>query len=385
MNNVSKQSTSVSLVFIFKGLLFGAWASRIPFVQESFAFSEMELSALLLLLAAGAISSFPIAGKVADSIGPNKLSFWTCLFYPFAFSFIGFSESTLLLAIALFLFGWVHGAMDVAMNAWGAEVEKLKSRTLMPFYHAMFSLGAGVGAATGVIAATFSIEVLIHFLVVSLVIVPVAVYIWLNNDLNTPVISGDKSEKKSSFTFPTGQLLIVAIVAFSCALGEGAMADWASIYMSNEINSSHAQAAFAYTLFSVFMVITRLCGHRIIELLGVVSTIRVCALSSMFGATLLVLFSNTYISYLGFSLLGVGYAILMPLAFSKAAKVNDKNAGQAIAGVAIFAYGGMLLGPVLIGTLSDFISLRGAFTTFIILSIYVFFASNYFDGKRGSA
>lgn len=46
----------------------------------------------------------------------------------------------------------------------------------------------------------------------------------------------------------------------------------------------------------------------------------------------------------------------MQLAFSKAAKINKGSAGAAIASVAMFAYGGMLLGPVLIGLLAEFLS-----------------------------
>ncbi|WP_100915801.1 MFS transporter [Pseudoalteromonas spongiae] len=380
MKFISKQAVPVALVFIFNGLLFGAWASRVPFIKESFGFSEMQLSALLLLLAFGAISSFAVAGSMADKVGASKLSFWLCILYPFPFALISLSENILLLAISLFLFGWVHGAMDVSMNSWGTSIEKQSKKILMPFFHAMFSFGAGLGAASGVLAATYHTALFTHFIIVSFLVIPICW--WLRKHKHLSAVDGVNKVKKASFSFPKGSLLVVAMVAFSCALGEGAMADWASIYMSSEINSSHAQAALAYTVFSIFMVLTRLSGHKIIEILGIVNTVRLCSISSMLGALLLVVINNTYVSLFSFSLLGIGYAILMPLAFSKAAKINENNAGAAIASIAMFAYGGMLLGPVLIGVLAEFLSLKTAFYTFVITSIFVLICSNYFKEEH---
>lgn len=382
MNHISKHTISVSLVFIFNGLLFGTWASRIPKINELFNFSEMGLSALLLLLAAGAISSFPVAGRLTDKIDASRLSMWLCILYPIPFVLIGLSDSVILLAISLFLFGWIHGAMDVSMNTWGTEVEGEGEKTLMPFFHAMFSFGAGIGAASGILAAALNIELFFHFLIVSLVAIPV--YVWIRKNSNKQVRIATKNESKQTFSFPRGKLLLVALVAFSCALAEGAMADWASVYMSSEVNSSHAQAALAYTIFSIFMVLTRLGGQRIIKVLGVVNTVKICAVSSMVGSILLVTVTNIQISYVAFALLGIGYAIIMPLAFSKAAKINNGNTGTAIAGIAMFAYGGMLLGPVLIGVLAEFSSLKGAFCTFIILSVFVLLSSNQFNDVRNN-
>ena len=252
----------------------------------------------------------------------------------------------------------------------------------MPFFHAMFSFGAGVGAASGILAAALNIELFFHFIIVSLVAIPV--YVWVRKNSNKQVRIATKNESKKTFSFPRGKLLLVALVAFSCALGEGAMADWASVYMFSEVNSSHAQAALAYTIFSIFMVLTRLGGQRIIKVLGVVNTVKTCAISSMIGAILLVTVTNTQISYFAFALLGIGYAIIMPLAFSKAAKINKGNTGTAIAGIAMFAYGGMLLGPVLIGVLAELSSLKSAFCTFIILSVFVLLSSNQFNDVRNN-
>jgi MFS family permease len=73
---------------------------------------------------------------------------------------------------------------------------------------------------------------------------------------------------------------------------------------------------------------------------------------------------------LGFGFIGLGIAVIIPLAFSRAG--NDKNISQgtAIASIATLGYGGMLLGPLFLGLLAEITSIK---TSFIILPIMAFF------------
>ena len=380
MINFTRSTKAVSSIFIFNGALFGAWASRIPSIKQQFDISHQELSILLLLLAAGAIASFPMAGKLTDSLGASRLSKLTFWLYALAFIFIGFSPNIILLGFAVFFFGSIHGAMDVAMNSWASDIEAQNNKVIMPFFHAMFSFGAGIGAASGALMSWFDVTPNYHFVIFIIFMWPC--YFWVKKGLVTKIKSSDDKQQTAGFKFPKGSLFIVALIAFSCAIGEGAMADWTAVYMSQEVNSSHSEAAIAYTIFSLFMVLTRLAGSQLINRFGVVPTVKVCALSSFIGALIVIMATTVLISYLGFALLGIGYSIVIPLAFSRAANVNNVSTGSAIAGVATFAYGGMLLGPVVIGLLADMLSLRIAFILFLVLSVYVFFAAKILNKQE---
>ena len=59
--------------------------------------------------------------------------------------------------------------------------------------------------------------------------------------------------------------------------------------------------------------------------------------------------------------MGIGYAVVMPLVFSRAARDPQMAPGPAIASVAILGYGGMLLGPPIIGFVAQFSGMRLSF------------------------
>lgn len=69
-------------------------------------------------------------------------------------------------------------------------------------------------------------------------------------------------------------------------------------------------------------------------------------LSAVFGILLIVGGDSLPLVVVGFVLMGVGYAAVLPLAFSRAAADREVPAGKGIASVATFAYGAMTLGPL---------------------------------------
>jgi MFS family permease len=354
---------AVSAMFALNGALFGTWASRIPDFVERFAIPSGLLGLLLLCLAGGAILSFPLAGALSDRFGAATLTRAMAAFYGVALACLALSPSIWLLTASLLLFGMGHGAMDVAMNAWGAEVERGRGRHLMPMFHAMFSLGAGLGAASGYGALSAGFGVAPHFLLLGGLLTVGALGLasgrW--ESVRTP-------RSGVAFALPRGHLVAVGLIAFACSLGEGAMADWSAVFLDRATEASAAQAALGYAAFSVTMVVTRLSGGILIAALGAGRAARISGAFAFVGITIVMLSTQLVPALAGFALLGVGYAVIMPLAFSRAAAEPGVGAGRAIAGVATLGYGGMLLGPPVIGFLAELTSLRLSFLLLAVLS-----------------
>jgi predicted MFS family arabinose efflux permease len=355
---------AVASVFFFNGALFGLWASRIPAFAERFALSPANLGLLLLCLAAGAIVGFPLAGRTADLRGARNATMLYGALYIVAFLCLPLAPNVWVLAPILALFGMAHGGQDVAMNAWAAEVERHMARPVMSSFHAAFSLGAGIGAGSGFIAINWGASVVLHFWLGGL---GVTAFFALFAFIPWNSVTGT-AEHGPLFALPKGPLLMVGIVGLSSAIGEGAMVDWSALILTAAKGVDQAQAALGYTVFSTLMVATRLAGPILVAQLGPAHTTRVSASSAMIGGLLVLVAPSLAIALIGFAAFGIGYAMIIPLAFSRAANDPDVPAGRAIASVATLTYGGILIGPPLIGFVAEATSLNGSLWLLIALA-----------------
>ncbi|WP_147126875.1 MFS transporter [Shimia ponticola] len=359
---------AVVAAFVLNGLLFGAWASRVPAFKEGFGLEPSVLGALLLALAGGAIVSFPFAGAISEKWGPERLTIWCSWGYAPALLLLAVAPTPVLLGLALFVFGAFHGAMDVAMNGWGAKVEEKLGRSTMSIFHAMFSLGAGLGAGTGYVAAGFAISPLPQFALVA--IIGLVTALWVLYAAPIPKAEKPRAGEKAPFlALPTGSLFLVGLIAFSTSMGEGAMADWSAVFLRLASDVDEARAALGYAVFSVAMVLTRLMGGVLVERWGPVAVTRASAVVAFSGVMTSVFGASFGLSLAGFALMGVGYAVVMPLVFSRAANDPHVAPGPAIASVATLGYGGLLLGPPIIGFVAQATGMRLSFLVLAALAL----------------
>ncbi len=370
--------------FTLNGLLFGVWAARVPTFKEEFALAPGTLGLLLLALAAGAIFSFPFAGGLSERWGTERLTVLCAWAYGPSLVCMALASNVFLLGVALFAFGALHGAMDVAMNGWGARVETQLQRSTMSVFHAMFSLGAGLGAASGYLAAAFGFAPIAHFSAVALCGGGAALVFMVPFRAKcAPAKAGSGS--RPVVMLPSGALLLVGLIAFSVAIGEGAMADWSAVFLHSIVRATEAQAALGYAAFSITMVLTRLCGGLIVERFGPVATTRLSGVTAIAGLGLVISTDVFAVALTGFALVGVGYAVVMPLVFSRAAADPVTRPGPAIASVATLSYGGMLLGPALVGFIAQMTDLRVSFAALALLALLaVAFARQLQVGPKAS-
>lgn len=311
---------AVTAAFTLNGLLFGVWASRVPGFKEGFALSEATLGLLLLALAGGAITSFPLAGALTERWGAARVTILCAMVYCPALIGLALAPSPLLLGVALFIFGAMQGAMDVGMNGWGAKVETRMERSTMSIFHAMFSLGAGLGAASGYAAVRLGMSPLAHFTLVAVIGGGLALSQMIPARGPKPAPRAAKG-KGSFLALPSGRLALVGLVALCVSMGEGAMADWGAVFLEQLVKVSEAQAALGYAAFSATMVLTRLSGGVLVQYSGPVRVTRVSGLTAFAGLLVVLTTSNLGVALAGFALIGMGYAVVMPLVFSRAA--ND--------------------------------------------------------------
>ncbi|MEM7709783.1 MAG: MFS transporter, partial [Pseudomonadota bacterium] len=138
-----------------------------------------------------------------------------------------------------------------------------------------------------------------------------------------------------------------------------------AVFLRLGIGASEAQAALGYAVFSATMVLTRLCGGLLVERFGPVAVTQGSAVLAFAGLILAIFAQSLGPALMGFALVGMGYAIVMPLVFSRAARHPNMAPGPAIASVATLGYGGMLLGPPIIGFVAQ---VTGLTLSFLVLA-----------------
>ncbi len=371
---------AISLLFFINGALIGVWASRIPAITDIHSLSPAMLGLVLLVLASGGILAFPFSGYAMDRLGAGRVTRSLAVVYLFSIILIPLAPNVLALAGALWVFGAVHGAMDVAMNGWAAKLEQGYRRPIMSSFHAVFSLGAGLGAASGYFAVSADYEILTHFSISVVLSAAGLVYIWLQDEGCDMTPRPD--QKAPLFSLPKGPLLAVALIAFCSAIGEGGNGDWSALFLISSAGVDEARAAIGYAVFSAAMVVMRLLGDRLIARHG---PLKMARISGIFGAIggVVVLFAPMFeLKLVGFALLGAGFAVMFPLAYSRAANDPVMPPGAALAAVATLGYGGLLLGPVVIGFLAQIFGIERAFGVMILLGIGIFMLGRSLDSIR---
>src|SRR5918997_6954798 len=179
MSIVLRAQRAVYVAFLGSGVAFASWASRIPQLRDALQATPAELGVILLVGAVGAVIAMPLAGLVVNRFGPAQTvaALASLLSVGLVVLALGYQFGALPVAIGLFLIGFGTGTWDVAMNVEGAAVEQAIGRTIMPRFHAGFSVGTVVGALGGAGCVALDISVTLHLLVVAavnLAVVPVS-------------------------------------------------------------------------------------------------------------------------------------------------------------------------------------------------------------------
>lgn len=370
---------AVSLIFAINGMVFGTWASRIPAIVDFHDLSPGSLGVLIFLAGLSAVIAFSIFGRAADRYGAAFITKRaTLLLIPLTLIFIAYANSIWMLVFAVIFFGAIHGGDDVAMNAWAAEVEREYTRPVMSSFHAMWSLGAGIGAGLGSLLAFYEVGFKNHFSLISIIIFVLALsaaFVPFESQKN-------KKDAKSPFiSIPKGSLLPVATITFFASLSEGAVADWSAIFLKSVASLNDGNAALGFTVFSVCMFSMRLLGDRISFILGPATAARYSGLVALTGSIILLVSDSFLLLLLGFGLIGLGIAVIIPLAFSRAGNDKTISQGTAIASIATLGYGGMLLGPLFLGLLAEITTIKTSFLILPIMAFFIFILSKHLSIK----
>jgi MFS family permease len=345
---------AVLVIFFINGALFANWVSRIPTVQGNLGLNKGELGLVLVGMSVGVLTALSLAGGLIARFGSHRVTLIGALLMSAMLAVLGFMPSAVMLWGALFLFGAFTSTMDVAMNSQGVEVERGLGKSVMSSFHAAFSIGGFAGAAIGSFMVAQGVSVQVHFMLMAGFFAVMAVFAarYLLN------IAHEGESSNATFQLPPRVLWPLGAVVLCAAIAEGAMADWSGIYLETVVGTEAALAAWGFASFSLMMTLGRASGDWLVARFDRAVLVRLGGGLAFSGLMLAILVPSLVTALIGFSAVGIGLSITIPLVFSVAGNLPNIPSGAGIAGVATIGYAGFLAGPPLIGVVSEATSLQ---------------------------
>jgi MFS family permease len=283
------------------------------------------------------------------------------------------------LALLFLITGIGMGTGSVAMNVQGHLVETRRSQVWMPFWHALFSFGAAVGALAGAVAASLHFPLIWQMLIVSLVL---QIVIWkattnfvLDSGLHLgrtatavkkPIFDEPQAfaETRLSLTLyqqPAITLteMALAVIGLVTSVGEGTANNWLAIMLVDNRGVPASIGALTFAGFSATMALGRFTGGVLIRRFGRTLVLRFAGALACAGLALLCLIYSVPGALLGSLALGLGLSIGLPATMSALGEAPGRGPRAIALGSAI-AVGGSLVAAPSIGFLTGLMPLDRA-------------------------
>ncbi|ORM77130.1 MFS transporter [Pantoea deleyi] len=362
----SRLNWGTRTIFLINGLGMSAWAPLVPFARDRLQLSGASLGALLLCLGIGSLAAMPVTGTLVARFGCRRVMAFSTLLVLLMMPLLATADSHLVMAAALMLFGAGLGMLDVAMNYQAVQVEQAAEKPMMSGFHGFFSLGGILGAGTVSLLLSQSFTPLAATLVVMAVML--ILLLW-----RLPVLMNERLHQPDQpwLVVPRGWVAFLGLLCFILFLAEGAVLDWGALLLLQNPAMTPAYAGLGYAIFSVAMTLGRFSGDKVIARFGRYPVMLTGALTAAAGMTLAVWLPWPEIALLAFLLVGFGLSNTVPMLFNAAGNQQDMPANLAISAMTTLGYAGILSGPALIGFISQWISLSGAFLVIALLLLAV--------------
>ncbi|MBD3941141.1 MFS transporter [Microbacterium sp. NEAU-LLC] len=368
---------AIFTIFFVTGLGFASWASRLPAVKDDLGINDLQLGVLLFVSGAASIVGLSLANVIVARWGARRGMLVTIITFGAGGLVAGlgvqFLHSYAVVCIAMVLMGIGMSATDVMMNVEAAAVEQSFEKTLMPLFHAFFSLGTVAGAGIGIAMAALDVGVAWHLwgaaaLVLiaglfSLTAVPTREIV--HDDPTTTTSRRERfAELLSVWRDP--RTYAIGAIMLGMAFAEGSANDWLTIAMVDGHGESQTTGAIALTVFSVAMTVFRILGGPLVDRLGRVWTLRLLSVAAGVGLIMFILAPSLPIAFIGIALWGAGASLGFPLGMSAAAD-DPKKAAASVSAAATIGYLAFLCGPPVLGWISHQIGILG--TLWIIVGL----------------
>lgn len=368
-----KEIYAARMAFFVPGFAISTWAPMIPMVKEELQIEADVLGLLLLCIGISAFLVMPVAGFLGQLFGCKRVMIVCSLGMAIAVVMTSLFPNIWLCAFLLILLGIFMGILDVNTNVNAVIVEKIAKKRLMSSMHAFWSIGCFLSAGIFSLLAKIGLPAICITIIHGIIILVILLF------FSKYFLSYKSSSKEKIIAIPKGIVIWFGILICVTFLGEGAVMDWSGVFLTEIKSIELSLAGIGYAIFSVAMLVVRLIGDKVVQILGERKMVIFGSLLAGVGFFLVIFINELYLMPIGFMCIGLGAANIVPILYSMLKYQHDMPINNAVTAITSMGYTGVILGPALLGFVahgfgitSVFILLGGLFCLQVIIAYQVF-------------
>lgn len=370
-----KEQMAARMAFFISGFAVSTWAPMIPAVKDKLHIGADVLGMLLLSIGISAFIFMPLAGIFSRSYGCKKVLRVAIAVMALDLVILSLLGNIWSFLVFLVVFGAAMGCIDVNMNLNAVIVENASKKRMMSGMHALWSIGCFAGAGLFSLLAKVGLNMTFIAAVHSFIVLTFTV-IYSRHFLN---FKGAGNEKP--IAIPKGIVVFFGLLACITFLGEGAVMDWSGVLLTEVKNTELSLAGVGYAVFSVAMLCMRLVGDKIVAALGEEKTVIFGSLTGVLGFLSVIFLENFYAIQMGFVLMGLGLANIVPTIYSLTKYQKAMPINAAVTAITSMGYTGVILGPAVLGFVAHGFGITQVFYLLAILLALQAAAVKYYFAK----
>ena len=360
--------TAVASLFCLYGVGFASWASRIPDVKALLGLTDPQLGAVLAWLPLGSLSALLLSRRIFARRSSRRVIATAVVCYSASLVVSGVLTSRALLCASLFCFGFSGNLLNIAINTQAVGIERRYERAMLASFHALFSIGFVAGGALGGLLAGARVSPVRHFTGIAMAN---GITLWGVKGSFVDEEEREAAEAGVAMNWRDRRLMTLGFIVFCGVLAEGAMIDWSAVYYGRYVDNATETVAASLTTFTAFMLIGRLGGDWLVSRYGRHTVQFANGIGLSVGTIVSILSPAAGVTLLGYALVGLSIANVVPITYGLVGKERVRSPSIALAHVATIGFFGFVSGPVLIGALSGWSSLRLALGVMVVLGMTI--------------
>ena len=365
----------VAVMFFAFGLSMGMWSGAAGTILLRVNVGAGAYGVALTLFTGVYLFAMSSAGALSRRLTVKRVLIGAALASAPVLAWLLLAGGPLAFFVALTVYGFFAGAVDLTMNAAGARIERGLGRPILARLHCCASAGIAVGAALGgLLAASRAPWAASVIVVVAMIwaaaVVAVSIPVDPAADVGTATI-----ERRGLLSRTLVVIGLVIGVSIAC---ETTATIWSALILEREAPQWAALSGFGAAFFAGCQAMLRFNADRLRARFDDRQLIVVSLTVAAVGFLLVAADAGFAVSVLGFAIIGFGTGSVVPCGFALAASRPGVSAAVGLSTAAFFGSFARLPAPFITGAVADAISLAGAFALFALLLVVAVVATLVF-------